>query len=158
MAKHLTLDFRSGHDPSILEIKPHIRLCTDSREPAWDSLPLPLSLSLPALCSHALCLSNKHLEIKKAIEWSECRCCWSRLLCAIRSFLKDCGPVGVLTFKKDSDRLRCVQVGVTWNGRDLDITAPGEHLEPLGLFQYNKEKNEQDWTVAFKYLESWPGR
>lgn len=61
-------------------------------------------------------------------------CCWSRLLCAIRSFLEVGGPFGVLTFKKDSDRWRCVQGGVTWMDRDLDIIAPGEHLKALGLF------------------------
>ena len=49
--KHLTLDFGSGHDLLGCETQPHIRLCADSVEPAWDSLSLPLSLSLPNLCS-----------------------------------------------------------------------------------------------------------
>lgn len=64
-------------------------------------------------------------------------------------FLKMVAQLG----QKDSDRLRCVQMGVTWNGRDLDITAPGEHPEALRLLQYNKEKSEQGWTVTFEYLE-----
>ena len=33
--------------------KPHIRLCTSSTEPAWDSLSLPLFLPLP----HLRCVS-----------------------------------------------------------------------------------------------------
>ena len=51
-AKHLTLDFGSGHDLMVCEREPQVRLCTDSMEPAWDSLspslflPLPPSLSL----------------------------------------------------------------------------------------------------------------
>ena len=41
--KHLTIGFSSGHDLTVLEFKPHIGLCADSVEPAWDSLS-PLSL------------------------------------------------------------------------------------------------------------------
>ena len=37
--KHLTLDFGSGHDLAVRGIEPR-RLCTDSTEPTWDSLPL----------------------------------------------------------------------------------------------------------------------
>ena len=45
--KHLTLGFSSGHDLMDCEFEPHIGLCADSREPAWDfSLSLPSSLSL----------------------------------------------------------------------------------------------------------------
>ena len=47
--KHLTLDFGSGHDLMVREFEPRIGLCTDSMEPAWDSLSLPLSLPLPML-------------------------------------------------------------------------------------------------------------
>ena len=60
-----TLDLGSGHDLTVREFKPHIRLCTDSVEPAWDSVS-------PSLCpsftvhtrSHArsLSLSNKEKE------------------------------------------------------------------------------------------------
>ena len=31
------LDFGSGHDLSFHEFEPHIRLCADSVEPAWDA-------------------------------------------------------------------------------------------------------------------------
>ena len=45
------LDFGSGHGLTVSGIQPHDRLCTQSVEPAWDSLsaPLPLTrmLSLP---------------------------------------------------------------------------------------------------------------
>ena len=41
----LTLGFGSGHDLRVREFKPHVGLCTDSAEPAWDSL----SLSAPLL-------------------------------------------------------------------------------------------------------------
>ena len=36
----LTLDFSSGHDLTVPEIEPHIRLYADSIEPGWDSLSL----------------------------------------------------------------------------------------------------------------------
>ena len=39
--EHQTLDFGSGHDLTVPEIKPRVRFCTDSMEPAWDSLSLP---------------------------------------------------------------------------------------------------------------------
>ena len=42
-AERLTFGFRSGHDLTIGGFEPHIRPCTDSVEPAWDSLSLPLS-------------------------------------------------------------------------------------------------------------------
>ena len=45
--KHLTLDFGSGGDLMVQEYEPHIRLCADSVEPAWDSL--SPSLSAPPL-------------------------------------------------------------------------------------------------------------
>ena len=46
--KRLTLDFGSGHDFAVCGIEPHVRLCADSMEPAWNSLcaALPDSLSL----------------------------------------------------------------------------------------------------------------
>ena len=43
-----TLDFSSDHDLPVQVIEPHVGLCTDSVEPAWDSLPLSLSL-----CPHS---------------------------------------------------------------------------------------------------------
>ena len=50
--EHPTLDFSSGHDLTVLEIEPHVRLFADRVEPVWDSLspsfsvPPPLTLSL----------------------------------------------------------------------------------------------------------------
>ena len=48
----LTLDFDSGHDLTVHGIEPHIGLCTDTAEPAWDSL--SPSLSAPPLFSLSL--------------------------------------------------------------------------------------------------------
>ena len=45
--KHPNLDFGSGHDLSVCEIKPHIGLRADNIEPIWDSLSPALSLSSP---------------------------------------------------------------------------------------------------------------
>ena len=56
LVKRLTLDFGSGHDLTVRETEPHIGLCVDSAEPAWDALYLPLSLPLP--CSPSLSLST----------------------------------------------------------------------------------------------------
>ena len=50
--KRLTLNFCSGHDLTVPEVKPWVRFCTDRAEPAWDSVspslsvPPPLTLSL----------------------------------------------------------------------------------------------------------------
>ena len=44
-----TLDFGSGHDLTIREFEPHSRVCTDSTEPAWDSVSLSLDPSPLAL-------------------------------------------------------------------------------------------------------------
>ena len=66
LLEHLTLDFGSGHDFMVHETEPHIELCTDSVEPAWDSLSVPL----PNLCLHSLSLSkkiSKHLKNHKRI-------------------------------------------------------------------------------------------
>ena len=41
--RHPTLGFNSDHDLLVHGTEPHIRLLTDSTEPAWDSLPLSLS-------------------------------------------------------------------------------------------------------------------
>ena len=55
-AKHLTLDFGSGHNLVVHEFKPHIGLCADSAEPAWDSLSTLLSASSPFSLSLSLSL------------------------------------------------------------------------------------------------------
>ena len=39
----IRLDLSSGHGLAVHEFKPHVGLCNDSVEPAWDSLSLPLS-------------------------------------------------------------------------------------------------------------------
>ena len=54
--KWLTLDFSSGRDLKVRELEPHVGLCADSVELAWDSLsPSP---SLPFSCSLSLSLSQ----------------------------------------------------------------------------------------------------
>ena len=53
--KRLTLDLSSGHDLTVREFNPRLRLCTASVEPAWSSL----SLSLCPSVIHALSLSLK---------------------------------------------------------------------------------------------------
>ena len=49
LVKCPTLDFGSGHDLMVSKFEPHVKLYTDSAEPAWDSLFLPLSLPLSPL-------------------------------------------------------------------------------------------------------------
>ena len=46
------LDFGSGHDLTVHEFEPHVGVCADSLESAWDSL----SLFLP--CSLCLKINN----------------------------------------------------------------------------------------------------
>ena len=50
---HPTLDFGSGHDFTVCETEPRVGLCTDSVEPAWDSLS-PLSAPTPLVRLHSL--------------------------------------------------------------------------------------------------------
>ena len=45
--KHWTLDFSSGHDHAVHEMEPGIGLCTNSTEPAWDTLSLSTHLPRP---------------------------------------------------------------------------------------------------------------
>ena len=73
---NVRLDFSSGHDLMVHGVEPHVWLCTDNVEPAWDSLspslsacpPFMLSLLLPSLSpSLSLCLSlsqNKWINLK----------------------------------------------------------------------------------------------
>ena len=56
--KRPTLDFSSGHDLMVCEIKPHIGLCADNAEPTWDSV--SPSLSPPALPSPLSLKINKY--------------------------------------------------------------------------------------------------
>ena len=62
--KHPTLGFSSGHDLAVHGFEPHVGLCADGAEPAWDSLSLSLSLSLSAHPSLVLSLS-KLINLKK---------------------------------------------------------------------------------------------
>ena len=55
LVKCLTLDFSSGHDLTFRKIDPHVRLCADCEDPAWDSL----SPSLPASPTHFLKINNQ---------------------------------------------------------------------------------------------------
>ena len=50
--KRLTLDFSSGHDLTVRETEPYIRLGADGEGPAWDP-----ALSLPCLRVGSLFLS-----------------------------------------------------------------------------------------------------
>ena len=64
LVKHLTLDFSSGNDLTVIcEIQTHIGLCTDSVEPAWDSLSsslsAPLLLMLACTCTPLSLFQNK---------------------------------------------------------------------------------------------------
>ena len=59
----LTLDFGSGHELTVCEIKPRVGLCTDSAEPAWNSL--SPSLSAPLQLTHSLFLT---LSLSKKIQ------------------------------------------------------------------------------------------
>ena len=47
LVKRWALDFSSGHDLTVHEFEPCIRLCADSVEPAWDSLSPSLALPFP---------------------------------------------------------------------------------------------------------------
>ena len=55
LIKQPTLGFGSGHDLTVCEFEPRIRLCADSEEPAWDSV--SPSLSAPPLFALSLSLS-----------------------------------------------------------------------------------------------------
>ena len=56
-------DFGSGHDLAVRGFEPHVGLCADSAEPAWDFLFLSLCTS------PALSLSLKINIKKKDVEW-----------------------------------------------------------------------------------------
>ena len=55
--KRLTLDLGSGHDVTVCEFEPHVRLWADTTEPAWDPLSPPLSTPPPLTLAHLLLLS-----------------------------------------------------------------------------------------------------
>ena len=58
LVKHLSFGFSMGHDVTVCEFELCIGLCADRMEPAWDSLSLPLSLSVPPLLVLLLSLSE----------------------------------------------------------------------------------------------------
>ena len=64
LGKCPTLDFGSGHDLTFCAFEPHAGLCADSVEPAWDFLPVSVSLSLLLPRSYMFSLSLK-INIKK---------------------------------------------------------------------------------------------
>ena len=57
LVKRPTPDLGSGHDLMVFEFQPLIGLCTDSVEPAWDSL--SPSLSAPPLLAHSLKINKQ---------------------------------------------------------------------------------------------------
>ena len=61
--KRPTLGFSSGHDLTVHEFEPHIGVCADGAQSAWDFLPVPLCPS-PA---HTLSLSK--IKMKKILNY-----------------------------------------------------------------------------------------
>ena len=55
---HPTLDLGSGHHLTVPELKPHIGLCVDGAESAWDSVSL-------SLCPLSACAFSLSLKINK---------------------------------------------------------------------------------------------
>ena len=66
LVEHATLDFGSGHDLAVQEIEPCIRLCADSAEPVWDTLP-SLSALPPLTHTSSLSLSLSQNKKKKKL-------------------------------------------------------------------------------------------
>ena len=67
-----TLDLGSGHELTVGQIEPWVKLCTDSVEPAWDFLSPSLYAhpppALPLAHSRSLSLSqNKHYKKKMSV-------------------------------------------------------------------------------------------
>ena len=59
-------DFSSGHDLTVGEFEPHLELCTDSTELAWDSLSPSLSAPPPLGLIFSLSLpQNKEIKLYK---------------------------------------------------------------------------------------------
>ena len=65
LVKHPTLDFGSGHDLMVHEFESHVGLCTDSLEPAWDSVSLSLYLSPAGVLSLSLRMNKQTLKMFK---------------------------------------------------------------------------------------------
>ena len=77
LVKCLTLDLASGHDLRVCGSEPHIRLCADGVEPAWDSVSPSLSAPPPLVCALSLflSLSQNKLKKKKKINSGAVKCC-----------------------------------------------------------------------------------
>ena len=65
LVKGPTLGFGAGHELTVHEFEPHIGLCSDSVEPAWDSLSPSLPLSSFLSLSLSLSLKINIIKIKK---------------------------------------------------------------------------------------------
>ena len=57
LVKHPSLDLCPGHDLTVHEFKPRIRLCTNGAEPAWNSVS-------PSLCPSPACALSLSLSLK----------------------------------------------------------------------------------------------
>ena len=77
MVKQPTLDFSPGHELTICEFEPHIGLCADRAEPAWDSLSSSLSAPPLLVLSLELFLSLKYINSKKKKAQILYYCCFS---------------------------------------------------------------------------------
>ena len=75
MAKQLTLDLGSSHDLMVPGTEPHVRLCTDSAEPAWDSVSPSLSAPLTPQKKKIIIISK--LRKKKTPRQSPAMCFYS---------------------------------------------------------------------------------
>ena len=54
-----THGFRSGHDLTVHDFEPYVRLCADRTEPAWDSLSPSLSAPTPLMLSVSLKINKE---------------------------------------------------------------------------------------------------
>ena len=59
--KQPTLEFGSGHDLTVCEIEPHVKLYADSADPPG-ILSLPLSAPSPLACSLSLSIDDRQIE------------------------------------------------------------------------------------------------
>lgn len=75
------IDFGSGHDLTVHEFKPHMGLCADSVEPAWDSISLPSLSAPPLLVCACVCTLSQNTYIHTYIhKWTNIKkiCCGQR--------------------------------------------------------------------------------
>ena len=72
LVEHLTLGFSSGHDLTVREFEPHVGLCVESVEPAWDSFSPPLSAPHSVSVSLSLSLSLSLSKVSKLKKKKRC--------------------------------------------------------------------------------------